>query len=326
MKSMRCIIRVVAVFAATCALLPAAAQDYPTRTITLVVGYAPGGFTDLFGRLLADELTARLGQKVIVDNKPGAAGTIGGAFVAKAAPDGYTLLVGSPPHVISPLLQQQQGKAPYAPAADFRSTGLLGSTPSVLVASPSAPFNTLPELVAYAKANPGKLNYASGSVGASSHLSMELFKLEAGKLDIQHIPYKGSAPIATDLLGGRINMVIDNVLFYAPYIKDGRVKAIAAVSKQRSSLLPEVRTFSELGYSSIEAQAWYMVLTPAGTPTPIVNRLNRELIGAMRNPSIREKMAGAEFSSSTPDEGDALLRSELAKWSKVVREAGIKAE
>ena len=305
------------------ATIASAQQDYPSRPLTVVVGYAPGGFTDLFGRMVGEELGQRLGQKVIVENKPGAAGTIGGAHVAKAAPDGYTLLVASPPHVISPLLQ---GRQPYQPAADFRSTGLLGFTPSVLVASPSAPFSTLPELIAYAKANPGKLNYASGSVGASSHLSMELFKLEAGKLDILHIPYKGSAPIATDLLGGRINMVIDNVLFYAPYIKDGRVKAIAAVGKQRSSLLPEVRTFSELGYPQIEAQAWYMMLVPAGTPTPIVNRLNKELTAAMQKPAIREKMAGAEFASSTPEEGDALLRNELAKWGKVVREAGIKAE
>lgn len=302
---------------------PAAAQDYPNRPVTLVVGYAPGGFTDTFGRIVAKELGDRIGQRVVVENKPGAAGTIAGAHVARAAPDGYTLLVGSPPHVISPLLQDKQ---PYAPADNFRSTGLLASTPSVLVASPSAPFNTLAELVAYAKANPGKLNYASGSVGATSHLSMELLKLEAGKLDIVHIPYKGSAPIALDLLAGRINLVIDNVLFYAPYIKDGRVKAIAAVGRERSSLLPSVSTFGELGYPQIEAQAWYMLLAPAGTPQSIVDRLNKELIEVMKKPAIREVMAGAEFFSGTPQQGDLLLRNEMQKWGKVVRAAGIKVE
>ena len=261
---------------------PVVAQEYPNRPVTLVVGYAPGGFTDTFGRVVGQGLGARLGQRVVVENKPGAAGTIAGAQVARAAPDGYTLLIASPPHVISPLLQDKQ---PYAPANDFRSTGLLASTSSVLVASPTAPFNTLAELVTYAKANPGKLNYASGSIGATSHLSMELLKLEAGKLDIVHIPYKGSAPIAIDLLAGRINLVIDNVLFYAPYIKDGRVKPIAAVGRQRSSLLPSLSTFSELGYPKIEAEAWYMVLAPAGTPQPIVDRLNKELIEVMKQPA-----------------------------------------
>jgi tripartite-type tricarboxylate transporter receptor subunit TctC len=302
---------------------PAAAQEYPTRTITLVVGYAAGGFTDQFGRMVAAELSSQLGQKVVVENKPGAAGTIAGQFVARAAPDGYTLLVASPPHVISPLLQ---AKPLYQPAADFRSLGLLASTPSVLVANPSAPFDTLPELIAYAKANPGKLSYASGSVGASSHMAMELFKLEAGRLDILHVPYKGSTLIATDLLGGRINLVMDNVLFYAPYIKDKRVKAIAAVGARRSSLLPEVKTFTESGYPTIEAQAWYMILTPAGTAQPIVERLNKALVAAIRKPEVREKMAGAEFFAGTPDEGDALLQQEYRKWGKVVREAGIKAE
>ena len=297
-------------------------SDYPIRPITMVVGYVTGGFTDLFARVVSDELGARLGQRVIVENKPGAGGTIAGAFVARSAPDGYTLLIASPPHVISPLLQDKQ---PYAPANDFRSTGLLASTPSVLVASPSAPFNTLQELIAYGKANPGKLNYASGSIGATSHLSLELLKIEAG-LDILHVPYKGSAPVALDLLAGRIDLAIDNVLFYSPYIKDGRVKPIAAVGRQRSSLLPNVETFTELGYPAIEAQAWYMVLAPTGTPQAIVDRLNKELLLVMQKPSIQARMAGADFLSGTPKDGDALLRSELQKWGKVVRQAKIKAE
>jgi tripartite-type tricarboxylate transporter receptor subunit TctC len=302
----------------------ASAQEYPSRPITIVVGYATGGFTDMFGRLLADELGQRLNQKVLVDNRPGAAGTIGGSVVARAAPDGYTLLVASPPHVISPLLQARQ---PYAPANDFRSTGLLAFTPSVLVASPKAPFSNLKELIAYAKANPGRLNYASGSVGASSHLAMELLKLEGGKLDIQHVPYKGSAPIVVDLLAGRIEMVIDNVLFYSPYIKDGRVKPIAVVAKQRSALLPDVPTFVEQGYPAIEATAWYMLLAPAGTPQPVVDRLNRALTEVMQQPNVRQRIAGAEFPGvSSPAAGDALLRAELDKWSKVVTAAGIKAE
>lgn len=316
-------IAIVLLGLATAIAGPAAAQDYPTKPIRVLVGYAAGGFTDLFGRVVAEELSTALKQQAIVENRTGAGGVIAIEAARNSPPDGYTLLVASPPHVINAALQPN---APYHPWQDFKAIILVASTPSLLVAHPSVPGATVKELVEHIRANPGKLNYASSSVGASSHLAMELLKREAGGLDITHVPYRGSAAAATDLLAGRVQLAIDNVVFYAPHVKEGKLRAIATIGRERSELLPDVPTFAEAGFPSFDAQAWYMMLAPANTPDAIIARLNAALMPMVGDPKVRQRLTGAQFIGSTPTEADAYLRQETEKWGKVVREANIKPE
>lgn len=302
-----------------CAGAPAA-QDFPAGRVTLVVGYPAGGFSDVLARVMANALSKHLQVPVVVENRTGGGGIIGSQSVARAAADGYTLLLASPPHATSPLMQSQ---LPYEPALDFEAISLLATTPSVLVTPSTLPYRSLGDVVAAAKANPGKLNYASNSIGSSAHLSMELFKLEADRLDITHVPYRGSAQVLTDILSGRVDLSIDNVLTYVPYIKEGKLRPLASVGSKRSQLLPDVPTFVELGYPNVQAQAWYMLLAPAKTPAPIIERLNQAAVEAMKSEEVTSKLVGAEIIGSSSKVASDYLRSEVTKWSNVIKEANI---
>jgi tripartite-type tricarboxylate transporter receptor subunit TctC len=300
----------------------AARADYPEKPIRFVVPLSAGGFNDQLARFIAQQLTNSLGQPVVVDNKPGAGTIIGTDLVAKAPPDGYTLLMASIPFVISPSLYQS---VPFDVINDFTPITLAGSTPNVLLVHPSVPANSVPELVKLIKASPGKLNYASNSVGGSSHLGMEIFKGLAG-LDIVHVPYKGSAAAIADLLEGRVSVTLDNLLFQLPYLKDGRLRPLAVTGKARSDLLPDTPTFAEVGYPDFDVSAWYAVLGPAKLPPAIVQRLNAEIAKALKGPEAKARLEGAQIIASTPDELAAYLPKELAKWSKAVKDSGAKAD
>lgn len=303
--------------------MASAVQEFPTGRIILVVGYPAGGFSDVLGRVMANALSKQLDVPVIVENRTGAGGIIGSQSVARADADGYTLLLASPPHATSPLMQAQ---LPYKPADDFEAISLLATTPSVLVTPASLPYRSLSDVVEAAKASPGTINYASNSIGSSAHLSMELFKLEAGRLDITHVPYRGSAQVLTDIISGRVALSIDNVLTYAPYIKEGKLRPLAAVGSKRSQLLPDVPTFSELGYPNVQAQAWYMLLAPKTTPAPVIERLNQAAAAAMKTEEVTSKLVGAEILGSSPQVAADYLREEVTKWSKVIKEANVRID
>jgi tripartite-type tricarboxylate transporter receptor subunit TctC len=303
----------------------ACAQTYPTKPIRLVVPFPPGGATDILARDVAQKLTEAWGQSVIVDNRPGAGGNIGSELVAKSAPDGYTLEMGTVgTHAINASLY---AKMPYDHVKDFMPVILVAGVPNVLVVNPAVPANSVAELIAYAKANPGKLNFASSGNGTSIHLSGELFKVMAG-VQITHIPYKGSAPALQDLLAGQVQMMFDNLPPSLPQIKAGKLRALAVTSLTRAPALPDVPTLSESGLPSFEASSWFGILVPAGTPAPIVTKLNAEIAKWLATPEAKEKLAkqGANAAGGTPDDFAKHIAAETAKWAKVVKESGAKID
>jgi len=303
----------------------AAAQTYPTKPIRLVVPFPPGGATDILARDVAQKLTEAWGQSVIVDNRPGAGGNIGSELVAKSAPDGYTLEMGTVgTHAINASLY---AKMPYDHVKDFTPVILVAGVPNVLVVNPSLPANSVAELIAYAKANPGKLNFASSGNGTSIHLSGELFKVMAG-VQITHIPYKGSAPALQDLVGGQVQMMFDNLPPSLPQIKAGKLRALAVTSAARASALPDVPTLAESGLPGFEASSWFGILAPAGTPAPIVAKLNAEIARYLATPEAKEKLAkqGANAAGGTPDDFAKHIAAETAKWAKVVKDSGAKID
>src|SRR4030095_5020494 len=266
----------------------ACAQTYPTKPIRLVVPFPPGGATDILARDVAQKLSDAWGQSFVVDNRPGAGGNIGSELVAKAAPDGYTLEMGTVgTHAINASLY---AKMPYDHVKDFVPVILVAGVPNVLVVNPSVPVNSVAELIAYAKANPGKLNFASSGNGTSIHLSGELFKVMAG-VQITHVPYKGSAPALQDLLGGQVQLMFDNLPPSLPQIKAGKLKALAVTSTTRAAALPDVPTMAESGLPGFEASSWFGVLAPAGTPPAIVAKLNAEIGKWLASPEAKEKLA-----------------------------------
>jgi len=300
------------------------AQDYPSRPVRIVVPFAAGGPNDIIARLVGQKLAEALGQQVVVDNRPGAGGNIGTDAVAKAAPDGYTLLSAGPGSLImNPLM----AKVPYDTARDFAPVSLMASAPNVLVVHPSVPAATVRELIALARAQPGRLNYASGGTGSSAHLAPALFAAMAG-IDLTHVPYKGTGPGLNDLLGGQVQLAIFGIPPLLPHIKSGRLRALAVTGKRRSSELPDVPTVDEAGVPGYEVSPWYGLLAPAGTPPPIVARLASEVTKIVRAADMREKLAaqGAEPGGGTPEEYAAVIRSETVLWTRVIREAGIKSE
>ena len=304
---------------------PAQAQDYPTKPIRLVVPFAAGGATDVLARLVGERLTASLGQQVVVDNRPGAGGNIGSDIVAKAEPDGYTILMGAVgTHAINPSLYP---KMPYDPVKDFAPVTLVASVPNVLVVNPEVPANSVQELIDLAKAKPGELNFASSGNGTSIHLSGELFKAMTGT-DIVHVPYKGSGPAVTDLLGGQVQMMFDNMPSSLPHVKAGKLRALGVTSAKRSPALPEVPTIAEAGVPGYDATSWFGILAPAGTPEPVVTRLQGAIVQALGEPEMRQRMAdlGAEPVGDTPAEFGQFIAAEIAKWAKVVNDAGVKLE
>ena len=304
------------------AATPAIAADkYPNKPVTIIVPFSAGGTTDILARIVGVKLGETLGETVIIDNRPGAGGNIGAALVAKAKPDGYTLLMGTVgTHAINQTLYP---KLNFDPIKDFAPLTRVANLPNLLVVHPSVPAKNVQELIAYAKANPGKLNFGSSGNGSSIHLSGELFKNMTG-IDMQHVPYKGSAPAVTDLLGGQISMMFDNMPSAIQHVKSGKLRPLAVTTAKRSPALPNVPTIAESGVKGYEATSWFGLLAPAGTPPAIINRLNADLVKILAMPDVKKQMAeqGAEAYSETPAAFAGFIKSETAKWAKVVKASG----
>ena len=312
-----------ALIGAVCLAVPVAAlaQAYPTKTVNIVVPWPPGGPSDIAARPMAKGLTDELKQSFIVDNKGGAGGNIGSAFVAKAAADGYTLLItSSAPIVINPSLYKDM---PFDPSKDLAPITNLLRVPLVLVVNPSVPAKNLQELIAYIKAQKGGVQYASSGNGTPQHLTSELFKTTA-KLDMVHVPYKGSAPAITDVVAGHVPIMFDSTIAIVPQIKAGKVRAIAITSAKRSSVLPDVPTFEEAGMKGFESYAWYGFFAPAKTPADVIARLNATALKVMTGPEWQKVLAetGSENVGETPEQFGAFTRAEAVKWAKVVKESG----
>jgi tripartite-type tricarboxylate transporter receptor subunit TctC len=299
----------------------ASAQTYPSKTITLVVPFPAGSTTDLVGRIMATKLAENIGQQVIVENRGGAGGAIGTEGVARAAPDGYTLLMGTiGTHAINVSVYP---KLPYDPVADFTPIIQFGTAPNVLVVNPSLPVKSVKELIAYAKANPGKLNYGSSGNGTSNHLSGALFSAREG-LETTHVPYRGGAQAITDLLRGEISFMFYHYLPLLAHIQEGKLRAIAVTSKDRISALPDAPTMSQAGISDFEVSAWFGVYAPAKTPAAIVQRLNAEIARIIGSPAAKESLVGQGIDPvhGTPEDLAALMKSEIARWAKAVEISG----
>ena len=306
-----------------CFALPAHAQ-YPQRAIKLLVPFPPAGATDIVGRIVAQKLGERLGQSVVVENRPGAGGSIGSDLVAKSAPDGYTLLMAtSSTHSIGPALQ----KLPYDPIKDFAPITHVANVPNVLVVSPKLPVASVKELVEYAKARPGKLNFASSGVGTIVHLNGELFKMLAG-VDLVHVPYKGTALSIPDLANGNVAMLFDSLASVMPHVKSGSVRPLAMNAPQRSPLLPEVPTLAEAGMPAFDRYTWFGMFAPAGTPADIVRKVQAEVVAALRSPDLRERFdaVGAEPVGSTSEQFLDRIRSDAVRWAEVIRTANVKVQ
>ena len=303
---------------------PAVAQGFPSRPVRLVVPYSAGGGADTTARLIAPKLQEALGQTVVIDNKPGAGGTIGDDFVAKSAPDGHTLLIGAFAHAVNPSLM---ARMPFRTPDDFAPVSLLVTVPELLVVTPSFAAKTVADLVAMAKAEPGKLSYGSSGNGSAQHLAAELFKMRTGT-DIQHVPYKGGALAVADVAAGHVPFYFGNMSAALPQVRAGRVRALAVTSLQRSPAAPEIPTMAESGVTGCEISEWNALLAPAGTPPSVIDRLNADLLKVLREDDIKARFAdlGAQTIGSTPAELAAFLRGEQAKWAEVVRAAGIKIE
>jgi tripartite-type tricarboxylate transporter receptor subunit TctC len=301
------------------------AQNYPAKPVRVVVPFPAGGGADIFARLIGRKLGENLNQLFVVDNRAGASGIIGCEAVARSAPDGYTLLMGTTgTHTTNPAVFS---KLPYDPIKDFAPVSLVAESPFVLMVHPSLPVKNVKELVQLAKARPGELNYASSGIGSSSHLGFALFNSMAG-IKVVHVPYKGLGPATADTIAGNITMTWDSITASAPLIKAGRLRALGIGSTKRSSLLPEVPTIAESGLSGFELGSWYAFFAPAATPPDLIRNLQREVVKAIAAPGMREQFAtlGAEPVGSTPEELAAVVQRDLVKWAKVAREARVKAE
>ena len=302
------------------------AQDYPSKPIRIIVGFAAGGSNDIVARYLAPKLGEILGTQVVVENRPGANAIIGTEFVAKSAPDGYTLLLGSVSSlVLNPLVHS---KIPYDPLKDFVGLTTVAMTPQGIVVNPSVPARTLSEFVALAKAQPAKINFGSAGNGGLGHLTIELLKTSAG-VNVQHIAYKGLTPALTDIFGGQIDGAISDIPAMIPHIKAGKLRALAVTSERRAPLLADIPTAMEAGFPVLLAVNWFAVLAPAKTPRPIVEKLHAALVKAANLPEMKERFlaVGIEaMSNASPEEFSGYLREELTRWSKVVKESGVHAD
>jgi tripartite-type tricarboxylate transporter receptor subunit TctC len=303
----------------------AQAQTYPNRAITLVIPFAPGGSTTIVGRVIADKMSETLGEKIVVDNRPGAGGTVGTKAVAKSQPDGYTLVLGYTGTLgIGPSLYKNVG---YDPRKDFAPIGLIGNAPNSLVVHPSFPAKTIAELIAYAKANPGKVNFGSAGAGTVSHITGEYFAASAG-IKLVHIPYKGTGPALTDLLGGHIPMAFAPIPASHPNVTAGALRALAVTSTTRSSLLPDVPTIAESVLPGFDASLYYGLAAPAGTPRPIIDRLNKELRAALASAEVKKQLTqdGTEITPGTPEDYAAFIDKDEKKWSQLVKASGVEQE
>ena len=321
----RTLLASLAVAAAGALPLGALAQNFPTKPITIIVPFSAGGTTDILARIVGQGLTTELGQSVVVDNKPGAGGNIGGSLAAKAAADGYTLFMGTVgTHAINQSLYK---KMPFDPVKDFAPLSRVATVPNLLVAHPSQPFKTVKEMIAYAKANPGKITYGSPGSGTSPHVSGELFKSMTGT-DLLHIPYKGSAPAMTDLLGGQTSVMFDNMPSAIQHVRSGKLRPIAVTTAKRSPELPDVPTIAEAGVPGYEATSWFGMFAPAGTPKPVLDKLHAALIKVLNQADVKKKIAeqGGDVVAETPDQFAAFIQAESVKWGKVVKESGATAD
>jgi tripartite-type tricarboxylate transporter receptor subunit TctC len=306
------------------AALPAVGQTYPSKTIRYVVPFPPAGATDILARWVAEKITPALGHSVVVENRPGAAGGVGTELVAKSPPDGYTILMATAAQSISETLYVKQ---PFSFARDLAAVALIARVPNVMEVHPSVPARTVKEFIALAKSRPGQLNFASSGSGTTLHMSGELFKLMTGT-DILHVPYKGSAQALTDLMAGQVSVMWDNLPASMPYIKAGRLRAIAITTAKRYPGLPELPTVAESGVPGYEASAWFGVVAPAATPREVVARLNTEINRAVNLPDMKERFSqqGATPAPGTPEDFAAWIRAEIAKWGKVIKASGAKVE
>ena len=315
-------------FAAAVALaaMPAlvAAQNYPDKPIRMVVPFGAGGPGDIVGRLMSKKLTESLGQSVVVDNRAGASTIIGTELAARSAPDGYTLLLISTTHSVNPSLFK---RLPYDPIKDFAPLTLVAATPFMLVVHPSVPANSVAELVAYAKARPKQLNYASSGNGSSIHLTTELFASAAG-IQLTHVPYKGSGPAFVDVMAGQVQLLFSSTVSSLPHVKSGKVRGLALTSLKRVAALPNVPTIAESGYPGFESSSWFGLLLPAKTPQPVINRLLADTRLALKSAEVNDALVsqGAEPGGNSPAEFGAFFQAELQKWAKVVKAAKIEME
>jgi tripartite-type tricarboxylate transporter receptor subunit TctC len=300
------------------------AQAYPSKPITIVVPYAVGGTTDIVGRLVGTQIGTALGQPLVVDNKSGGGGNIGWGAVARSAPDGYTLLTTEMSFTIAPALGTKQ---PFDPKKDFTHIITAAAAPHVLVVNPGVPAKTLQEFIAYAKANPGKLNYGSGGNGTNTHLGGELFKREA-KVDLIHVPYKGAGAVLQDLMGGQVQALVTSLPTALPHIKSGKLRALVVTAEKRSSLLPDVPSAKDAGLPKFVMDFWVGLAAPAGTPQPVIDKLNKAVADALNSPEGRKRLAeqGLEPEANTPAQAAQFVAAEMQQWGAVVKAAGIKAD
>jgi tripartite-type tricarboxylate transporter receptor subunit TctC len=304
------------------AVATAQAQTYPSKPVKLVLPYAPGGIIDYVGRTLAQKLTETIGQPVVAENRPGAGGIVGTDTVARSAPDGYTLVLMDPAIVINPTLQAD---VPYDLFKSLQTVSIVSSSPEVLVVSPKLPVNSFAELVAYGKANPGALNFASAGIGTTPHLAGEMFNLRTG-IDATHIPYKGIGASYTDMMSGKVQMAFSSIAGALPFTSDNRVKALATTGTKRSSVYPDLPTVAEAGLPGFEVDLWLGIFAPAGLPAPVLARLNGDLKAALQAADHKASLAkvGVEPRGTSPDEGAQFLRAEFDKWKQVITEGKIK--
>jgi tripartite-type tricarboxylate transporter receptor subunit TctC len=303
----------------------ARADDYPSRPLRLIVPFPPGGSTDIYARIIAPRLAERLHQQVVVDNRPGAGGALGAELAAKASPDGYTIWLGQTNNlVIGPILRS---KNTYDPVHDFAPITLLMRAPQVMVVNADSAINNIRDLIAAAKKAPGKLTYGSAGIGSTGHINGELFNQSAG-VTITHVPYKGGAAAMIDLRGGRITYVATSLASAAQLLKDGKIKALATTGRTRAHMLPEVPTVAESGVPGYELASWHGMLAPAHVPRAIVMRLNQEIVAVLGMPDVQKLLLaeGGDITPSTSEEFSRFLRAEIAKWSKVIKQAGITAD
>jgi tripartite-type tricarboxylate transporter receptor subunit TctC len=314
-------LRIFAAAALTLAATVAAAQPYPNKPIRLIVPFPAGGTTDILARTVGQRLTLAWGQPVVIENRPGAGATIGADYVAKAHPDGYTLLMAAVHHTIAANYYKN---LPYNLGTDLAPVSVVAIVPNVLVVRPDLPVSNVQELIAYAKANPGKLTYASNGAGTAHNLIGEQFKTMTGT-DIMHIPYKGSAPALTDLMGGRVTMMFDTVSSCLPYVQAGKLKALAVATSVRSSVLPDVPTLAEAGLKGFDIASWFGVMAPAGTPEPIIRQLSTEIAKSLADPAVRKQLApiGAEPVGSSPEAMRTRIADETRRYGELMKHAGL---
>jgi tripartite-type tricarboxylate transporter receptor subunit TctC len=300
------------------------AQDYPNRFVRFIVPYAPGGSSDVLARTLGQKLAASMGQQFVVDNRPGAGSMVGTDVAAKSAPDGYTILLSDMPHAINPSIHP---KVPYDPVKDFSPVTVIGVSPMFLFTNASFEATNLRDLIALAKAQPGKLGIASGGTGATTHLVAELLQANAG-IRLTHVPYKGAGPAIADVAAGQVPMTFTSMATAAPLVKSGRLRILGVTSPRRLAAFPDVPTFQESGVPGLTFEHWWGVMAPARTPAPVIEKLRSEIVKTLDSPDVRERFItlAVEPRTNTPDQFRALIESDLARWAKVVRDAGIKPE